>query len=344
MTKPLLLALIGLSMPVMGNGLNIYLWEDTLSPRVIDAWTESHDTPLNLYHFDNDDERSLLMLKSVQLPFDIVILDNVSAHIFSRQNAFEDLSALPGRKNNYARWNQACGTHAIPYFWGYVGIAYRKDKVDAPPTNWSQLVTISEDMKNHVGMISDSVETLLPALYSLNYSPITDAKTELKAAYQAIEQANQDVLTYEYALSYVRSHRHNDDLYMALAYSGDHYALNRFFNSTDWGFALPQGKPYIWIDCMAINSNSHQKAQARNFLEFLMQPEIAAMNAEDMQSATPNRAALRFLPATSVQDRSLYLSEQQLDQGIIDHELTPANLSLRAKIINNVIDLHEAKP
>lgn len=331
-------------MPAMSNGLNIYLWEDTLSPRVIDAWTKSHDTPLNLYHFDNDDERSLLMLNSQQLPFDIVILDNVSAQIFSRQNVFEDLSHLPGRENNQPRWNQVCGTHAIPYFWGYVGIAYRKDKVDSLPTQWSQLVAISDDMKNHVGLISDSVETLLPALYNLNYSPITTSHAALKAAYQVLETANPGVLTYEYALSYVRSHNQSDDLYMALAYSGDHYALNRFLGRNDWAFALPQGQPYIWIDCMAINSNSHYKAEARAFLEYLMQPEIAAMNAMDMQSATPNRAALELMPSDITQDRSLYLSEEQLDQGIIDHELSPANLNLRAKIINSVTDLHEAKP
>lgn len=344
MTKTLLFALLGLSMPVMGQELNIYLWEDTLSPRVIDVWNQTHDTPLHLYHFDNDDERSLLMLNSVQLPFDVVILDNVSAHIFSRQNEFEDLSELSGRDNNFPRWNQACGTHAIPYFWGYVGIAYRKSKVAAPPTHWSQLVNISDELKGHVGLIYDSVETLLPALYSLAYSPITDSLPELKEAYQVMEAATPKVLTYEYALSYVRSHTQNDDLFMALAYSGDHYALNRFFNNDDWAFTLPQGKPYIWIDCLAINSNSQQKAEARAFLEFLMRPDIAAMNAQDMQSATPNRAAMALLPQQDVHDSSLYLSDAQLDQAIIDHELSPRNLSVRAKIINNVIDLHEAKP
>ena len=69
----------------------IYLWEDTISPRVVDAWNKSHDTQLNFYHFDNDDERSLFMLSSEQIPFDVVILDNVSAQLFSQQDKFEDL-------------------------------------------------------------------------------------------------------------------------------------------------------------------------------------------------------------------------------------------------------------
>ncbi|MBY8151760.1 spermidine/putrescine ABC transporter substrate-binding protein [Vibrio fluvialis] len=348
MTKTILSALLGLSIlavPAKSSELNVYLWEDTLSPRVIDAWNQANpDSTIHLYHFDNDDERSLLMLKSIQLPFDIVVLDNVSAHIFSRQDVFEDLSTLPHRNNNAEKWNQACGSHAVPYFWGYVGIAYRKSKLPAPPTQWSQLVNISDDMKGHVGLISDSVETLLPVLYTLGYSPITESVEALKAAYQALEQSNPNILTYEYALSYVRSHAKTDNLYMALAYSGDQYSLNRFYENDDWGFSLPEGRPYLWVDCMAVNSHSVNKQEAKAFLDFLMLPEIAAMNAEDIQAATPNLSALSLMTEEYRNDSSLFPSPYLIDRGIIDSEISPGNLNVRAKIINSVINQHEAQP
>ncbi|MGI2882849.1 polyamine ABC transporter substrate-binding protein [Vibrio furnissii] len=348
MTKSIFTALLGgcaLTASVQSSELNLYLWEDTLSPRVVDAWHQRHpDTPLNLYHFDNDDERSLLMLKSVQLPFDVVVLDNVSAHIFSRQDLFEDLSHLPNRDNNAAKWNQACGSHAVPYFWGYVGIAYRKSKLAEPPTDWSQLVHIAPNMRGHVGLISDSVETLLPTLYSLGVSPITDSIDVLKQAYLALEQSNPNILTYEYALSYVRSHAENDNLYMALAYSGDQYSLNRFFANDDWSFSLPQGQPYLWVDCMAINSHSLYKPEAKAFLEFLMQPEITAMNAADIRGATPNLRAMHLLPPEYRNDATLFPAPDLVEQGIIDSELSPGNLNVRAKIINSVINQHEAQP
>ncbi|WP_230389323.1 polyamine ABC transporter substrate-binding protein [Vibrio nitrifigilis] len=324
--------------------LNIYLWEDTLSKRVINKWNESHNVKLNLYHFDNDDERSLLMLKSLQLPFDIVVLDNISAHLFSRQNVFENLKDLPNRKNNLPRWNQACGTHAIPYFWGSVGIAYRKSKVDHIPTKWNDVVQMSDKQKGHVGMIQDSVETLLPALYSLDYSPITDNENALKQAYQKMLKANPNILTFEYLLSYVRSHKNSDKLHLAVAYSGDQYSLNRFFGNDDWDFVTPDGEPYLWIDCMAINSNSHVKKEAKEFLEFLMDPEIAKINALDIRAATPNTAALKILPKSYVNDKSIFPPAAAQGGGLIDSELSPANLNVRAKIINSIINQHEAKP
>ncbi|WP_165310426.1 polyamine ABC transporter substrate-binding protein [Vibrio ziniensis] len=339
-----MLGATGLSSHVIASELNIYLWEDTISPRIIDAWNQTHDIKLNFYHFDNDDERSLLMLSSEQIPFDVVILDNVSAQIFSHQETFENLSTFTPNQHNGAMWQQACGTHSVPYFWGYVGIAYRKSKVTKPPTKWRELVDIDETMKGHVGLIQDSVETFLPALYSLNFSPLTASVEELKQAYQKLETATPDVLTYEYALSYVRSHSNSDNLYMSLSYSGDQFSLNRYFDNDDWAFALPEGEPYIWVDCLAVNHYSPNKQQAKLFLEFLMQPEIAAINAQDIKAATPNASAMVFMPDSYIKDKTIFLSDDLLTHSIIDSQLSSSNLSQRAKIINSLIKQHEAKP
>ncbi len=331
------------SSPAISSELNIYLWEDTLSPRVIEAWNKAHHTKINTYHFDNDDERSLLLLDGATLPFDIIVLDNVSAQLFSSQNLFEQLTHLKGLENNDTRWRKACGTQAIPYFWGYVGIAYRKSKVSPPPTQWKDLIDINENLKGHIGLLEDSVETLLPALYSMEKSPLTASVSELKSAYNKLKGSVPDVLTFEYALSYIRSHANNNDLYMALSYSGDQFSLNRFFDNDDWDFALPEGTPYVWVDCLAINSHATNKQQARLFLEFLMKPEIAAMNALDIKAATPNKKAVKYLPNSYLQDSVIFLPDKLLSQSIVDSALSASNLSLRAKIINSVIEQHEAK-
>ncbi|WP_420918595.1 polyamine ABC transporter substrate-binding protein [Vibrio aestuarianus] len=339
----LMLCGFSISMPILSSELNIYLWEDTISPQIISEWSENTETNIHLYHFDNDDERSLLMVKSLQLPFDIVVLDNVSALIYSRLKTFEDLSDLENRKYNDNKWNQACGSHAIPYFWGTVGIAYKKSKVTEAPTKWTDFLDMPDTLKGHVGMLTDTVETLLPALYSQSQSPITDDQAALKNAYQAMLSVNPNILTYEYVLSYVRSHPDSDNLHMALAYSGDQYSLNKYFGGDDWDFVTPNGKPYIWVDCLAINSNSKNKQQAKAFLNYLMLPETAATNAKDIKAATPNLSALKLMPNSYQNDASLFPDPTLLEQGIIDSELIPTNISLRAKIINSILEQHEAQ-
>ncbi|MGL5110582.1 MAG: polyamine ABC transporter substrate-binding protein [Vibrio ordalii] len=339
----LMLFLLGISAHIRSSELNIYLWEDTMSPQIVDQWRQSSGIVINLYHFDNDDERSLLMVKSVQLPFDIVVLDNVSALIYSRLNTFEDLSALPNRKHNDAKWNQACGSHAVPYFWGTVGIVYRKSKLPTKPRNWADLIDMPPALQGHVGMIHDTVETLLPALYVQQQSPITNDDNALKLAYQKMQSVNSNILTYEYVLSYIRSHPDSDNLDMALAYSGDQFSLNKYFGGDDWDFITPQGQPYIWVDCLAINSNSKNKEQAKAFINHLLSPEVAAINAKDIKAATPNLSALNLMPDSYLNDASLFPDPALLEQSIIDSELLPEDLSLRAKIINSILEQHEAQ-
>ena len=89
---------------------NIYM-EDTLSPRVKQDWEKKTNIPLNLFYFDNDDERSLLMMKSIQLPFDLIVLDNVSAQLFEKgifEDLFVNLKNTAPREVEFSLWEIRC--------------------------------------------------------------------------------------------------------------------------------------------------------------------------------------------------------------------------------------------
>lgn len=323
--------------------LNIYLWEDTLSPQVIESWQSKYNTPVHISHFDNDDERSLLMMKSTQLPFDIVLLDNISANIYGNMGSFEPLTDLPNRKYNDSKWNQACGDYAVPYFWGTVGIAYRKDLIKQPPATWQEFVHPKEELIGKIGMIDDTIDTFLPLFYSLGLSPVTDNRSEIQQAYPALQDFSQRVLTFDYLLSYFRSHGITDKLQMALAYSGDHYSLNRLFGQDIWGYTLPEGETYVWVDCLAINSHSKNKKVAKEFLNYLSDPIVAAINATDIKAATPNLRALKLVPDWYRNDASLFPSNERMENSYIDSILSAENISLRTKIINRIVKNHEAQ-
>ncbi|AIW13147.1 spermidine/putrescine ABC transporter substrate-binding protein [Vibrio tubiashii] len=338
-----LLALFNSSVFAQESALNVYMWEDTLSPSIHSDWEQKSGAPLTLSHFDNDDERSLLMMRSVQLPFDVVVLDNVSAQIYGRLGSFEDLSNLKNRSNNDPKWNQACGPYAVPYFWGTVGVAYRKDKIEQPPTTWQEFVNPPKELFGKIGMINDSVESFLPVLYSLGISPTTEDTKQLQAAYPAMMTFSEKVLTYEYILSYVRSQENINQMLMTLAYSGDQYSLNRSFKQDKWDYVIPDGELFLWVDCLAVTSHSEQKQQAIAFLEYLMSPKVAATNAMDIKAATPNLSATKLLPEWYLNDASLFPPAERLKNARIDSELSAENISLRAKIINQILKRHEAK-
>ena len=320
------------------------MWEDTISPYVVEDWESSTGIPLEATHFDNDDERSLLMMKSHQLPFDVMILDNVSAQIYGRLGLFKDLSNLKNREHNGKKWLQACGDYAIPYFWGTVGIAYRKDIVPTPPATWGEFISPPKVLEGRIGMINDSIESFLPVFYSLGLTPDEDNPILIEAAYPKIQAFNTKILTYEYILSYVRGQQYtNDNLAMALAYSGDQYSLNRYFVGDKWAFTIPDGEIFIWIDCLAINKRSSNPEGAQAFLEYIMDPDVAAKNAIFIKASTPNLTALKQMPDWYKNDASLFPAQQRIDQGRVDVALSPENISLRTKILNRILKRHETQ-
>ncbi|KJY83727.1 Norspermidine sensor [Vibrio galatheae] len=339
----LLFTLLSLSARADDDSLKVYMWEDTLSVQVQTDWQQQTGIPLTLSHFDNDDERSLLMMKSLQLPFDVVVLDNVSAQIYGRLGAFEDISTLNNRSNNDKKWNKACGRYAVPYFWGTVGIVYRTDMSSRPPETWQEFISPSPLLAGKIGMLNDSVESFLPVLYGLGLSPVTKDPLELQSAYPTMLKFSENVLTYEYILSHIRSQEKPNQLQMALAYSGDQYSLNRFFNQDTWDYVVPDGEMFLWVDCLAVTSHSANKQQAIAFLEYLMSPKVAATNAMDIKAATPNLSALKLLPDWYLNDASLFPPAERMKNVRIDSELSPENISLRAKIINQILKRHEAK-
>ncbi|NVD05792.1 spermidine/putrescine ABC transporter substrate-binding protein [Vibrio sp. JPW-9-11-11] len=324
------------------TSLKVYMWEDTLASDVKQQWQTETGVDLTLSHFDNDDERSLLMMKNPQLPFDVVVLDNVSAKIYGRLGAFEEISNLQGRQNNAPQWNQACGNYAIPYFWGTVGIAYRKAAVEKPPKTWQEFVAPPEALRGKIGMINDSTETFLPVLYGLGLSPTTDDIEQLKRAYPELLAFSDHILTYDYILSYVRS-GDASELDMALAYSGDQYSLNRFYQKEGWDFVVPQGELFVWVDCLAVSRHSENKRLAKDFLEFMMRPHVAASNAINIKAATPNVSAMKLLPDGYVNDASLFPATERIKNARVDSELSADNIGIRTKIINQLLKRHEAK-
>ncbi len=323
--------------------LNIYMWEDSLSPQVRRHWEDLTNQRIKIANFDNDDERNLLMMNIPKLPFDITVLDNISANLYGKAGSFEDLSSLKNPQNNNPVWNKECGRYAVPYFWGRIGIAYRKDKVSQPPTTWKEFLSPPPELSGHIGLLTDTVDTLLPAFSSLGLSPISDDPSELQQAFKKMQAFLPNILTFEYILSYVRSHRDASNVTMAMAYSGDNYALNRYLKKDLWGFIVPDDHPYIWVDCLAINKNSSNKQQAKAFLEYLSTPQVAADNAMFVRAATPNSSALKLMPEWYLNDSTLFPKHLSHTQGQLDASLSAQNINLRAKILYKLLKDHETQ-
>ena len=198
---------------------------------------------------------------------------------------------------------------ALPYIWGSAGIAYNIDKVDAIPRHWSDLFDRSkkrDDEKIRIALLDDGRFTLSAALIYLGYSPSTRVLAEIEAAGQLVRSLRSSVGSLETGL--MAQKLASGSIHLALAWSGDVTSAMRTNKSIR--LQLPVAGSVTFKDCFVLPYTPAEKlaastgrgvpwterqADAARFLNYLLEPEVAAKVTNFSCFATTLTAARKFV-------------------------------------------------
>ena len=199
-------------------------------------------------------------------------------------------------------------------------------------------------LHGHIGMINDYADTFIPPLLLLGKDINTDEPEVLKAAFEMLKAQLASVLTYDYAITFLQT-EDGQDLYLTMAYSGDQHILNEHSKGNSWAYTVPEEGTAIWIDCLAIPSNSPAPALARHFINFLNEPKNAVLNAESLGVATANKAARQLLASEMRDDPAIYPTAGNTGSDRLQgyRDVSGESLYLRKRITRALVKLHEAQ-
>lgn len=338
------LILFLLSVQIQAETLTILNWEEYLSQDVIEAWQAKSGHTIKQIYYDNDEDRDSVLIDYTGNTIDLVVADEMAARFFGEQGkllAIKEYQAANTQSID-AQWQQLCGEHSIPYLWGTLGLAYRKDKV-APPTSWGEILFPSTEIRYHYGLIEDYTDLLAPALFFKNKSINTEDQDELKEAFELLKDAARYALTFEYGISFITSSEKREELYMTLAYSGDQYALNAKAGKEVWEYTTLKEGTVTWVDCMAVLQNSPRKQIAFDFLNYLYDVNVAARNSEEVYVATPLSQAKALQSEEFINDTTVYPPEAVMAKLQRHEKLSDENTLLRNRITASLVKLNESK-
>lgn len=183
--------------------------------------------------------------------------------------------------------------HCVPYFWGTTGIGFNWNDWDEAPDSWDYLF-IPENAAQFEGRISlldDPREVLGAALIYLGYSPNSTNEAEL-------EEAKQVILDIKPYIAAFDSDTYEDnmvtgDYALVHGWSGDVFTAQVEDENID--YVIPQEGAVVWTDNLCITADAATDPQrldmAYQWIDFLNQPDIAAMNTNYVWYASPNKAA-----------------------------------------------------
>jgi spermidine/putrescine-binding protein len=294
--------------------LNVYIWTNYLPQEVIDGFEKKTGIKVNVDTYDSN-EAILEKLQSGVADYDIVVPSDYMMKILIPEGLVQtlDRSRLSNFKNLDPRFlNQKYdpdNRHSIPYLWGTTGIGYDKQKVKEPVDSWRAL--FDERYAGRILMLDDAREAFGAALRILGKSINETDPAVLRQAADMLKKQKSLVRTYN--SSDFANLLAAGDVDVAQGFNGEMAEV--VANAPDrLAYVIPKEGGTLWIDNVTFPKGARNLDAAYAFLDYVLEPEVAAKIVNGVHYAGANQAAFPLIDAKIRQDPSIYPPKEVLDR------------------------------
>jgi spermidine/putrescine transport system substrate-binding protein len=280
------------------SSITVYNWEDYINPEALTLFEEETGIKVNYTRFTTNEEMYLKLDRGgasydVAFPSDYMIERMIKNDMLLPL----DHEKLPEFGNIYA-WLQdpdydAGSRYSAPYMWGTVGILYNTEMTGGEIDSWGAMW--DEKYLRNVLMMDSVRDSLGITLCYLGFDLNTRDEAQLAAAAEKLKEQKRSGVVLAYGVDEIKDKMVNNEAALGLVWSGD--AITSIDLNESLAFCVPKEGSNVWIDGMVIPKTSKNPEGATTFINFMMRPDIAAMNSEYIGYSTPNEAAMEILGA-----------------------------------------------
>lgn len=303
--------------------LHVYNWSDYIAEDTIKNFEEKTGIKVTYDVFDSNDMLETRLLAG-NSGFDVVV---PSASFLERQikaGVFQklDKSQLPNLTNMDPDIQQRVALHdpgnehSVTYLWGTTGIGYNVDKVkkilgDTPLDSWNQIFDPKEIAKFKdcgVSVLDAPDEILKVVLQWMGRDPNSQKDEDLTAAAEKL-QLIRPYIRKIHSSQYIDDLA-NGDLCIAIGWSGDILQARDRAAEAGQGvkvaYSIPKEGTIVWFDMLAIPADAKHPKNAHAFINYLMEPQVAANNSNFVNYANANAAAYSLVNEEVRSDPGIY--------------------------------------
>ncbi len=321
MKSLLLLALAVLPLQA-AETLHLFTWADYISPEAVEKFEADHACRIVIDTFDSN-EAMYAKLKAGATGYDVIVPTSYMIQVMAQEGLLSELdhTKLPNLKHVdpavLDKVSDKTMLHSVPYTLGYAVIAYRQDKVKAPLPSWSMFER--PELAQRITLFDDMRETIGAALKSLGHSINTRDDAKLAAAQAVLLRWKNNAAKFDN--EGYKAGLDSGEFLLVHGYSGDLFQLTQ--ENPKVGILIPQEGVTMSCDEMVILKSAPQKALAHTFINFLLDPTVAAQNMQWMGYLCPNTEALKKVSPEFLKNPAVIITDEVRAKSEVIQDLGP---------------------
>ena len=277
--------------------LNIYNWGDYTSPQLIEKFEKQYDVDVTITDYDSNDT-ALAKIKAGGHGFDIVVPSSGFVPIWIKDGLL--LESRPDQMENFKhmdpQWvdvNFDPGRrYTVPWQWGVTGVAVNTDAYKGDVDTWGVIFEPPPELAGKVNVVPEMADILAGAVMYVGGQPCTADKEQWRKVRDLLVTAKDSWISMNYSTTEALP---KGDFLANAGWNGASFRARLKNPAIKFGFPK-EGFP-VWMDSAAILADAQNVENAKLFLNFIMEPENAAMLSSYARYANGIKGSEPFMPA-----------------------------------------------
>lgn len=306
------------------NGeLNIYNWGNYTSPEMIEKFEEETGIEVTITDYDSNDT-ALTRVRQGGHGFDIVVPSNNYVPIWVEEGLLMKLdpAEIPNHGNIADRWMDVewdpGRLYTVPWQWGTTGVIVNSSVYDGNPNTSGIIFDPPEELQGKINVIPEMSDVMNMAIHYVGGESCTDDTDVLREARDTLVAAKEHWLTLDYGTidSYAAG-----DIAAGIYWNGA--SLRARLQNEDLVYGYPQEGFPVWMDSAAILASAQNVENAKTFINFILEPENAAMLSNFARYGNGVEGSQEFLDEVMRNAPEINIPEELADAGYFSETCPP---------------------
>jgi spermidine/putrescine transport system substrate-binding protein len=276
--------------------LNIYNWGNYTSPDVIKKFEDKYNIKVTITDYDSNDT-ALAKVRQGGTGFDIAVPSQTYVPIWIKEGLV--LETDPGKMENFKNVAPEWANpdfdpgrkYSVPWALGTVGVVVNTDTYKGPADSWGIIFNTPDELKGKVNVVPEMNDVIFAAIKYVGGQQCTTDKAVLKKVRDTLVAAKPNWIAMEYNTIEKMG---AGDFKATSDWNGS--ALRQRIAHPQIHYGYPKEGVVVWSDNAVVLKEAKNLENAKLFMNFLMDPQNAALNSAFHRYANGIAGSDKFMP------------------------------------------------